>query len=430
MSNLGPPPLSSRAPSELLDNAWAREQFPALEQEVEGRSAIYFDNPAGTQVARRVIERMTSYLLHSNANTHGAFVTSQRTDALIMRARALVAGFLGAESPSEIAFGANMTTLTYALSRAIGRTFAPGDEVIVTDLDHDANISPWLDLEERGIVVRRIPLIRHDATLDLEHYERLLSPRTKLVAVGHASNALGTINDVASIAARAHSVGARVWVDAVHYAPHGPIDVRALGADFLVCSAYKFFGPHLGILWGRSELLAELRVQQVRPAPRSSPEKLETGTKNHEGLAGLIGALEYLAELGGASDVARCDDLAAPLARAMRSIRAYESSLAALLLDGLKSLRGLQLYGLAASADLDRRVPTFSFTLDGVASAEVSRQLAEQGIFSWAGNHYAMTLMERLGLEAQGGVVRVGAVHYNNAAEVQRLLQALDAIRR
>jgi cysteine desulfurase family protein (TIGR01976 family) len=430
MSNPGPAPLPSPTAGEPLNNAWAREQFPALAQQVAGRPAIFFDNPAGTQVARPVIEQMTNYLLQSNANSHGAFATSQRTDALIARARILAAAFLGAQSASEIAFGANMTTLTYALSRAIGRRFAPGDEVIVTDLDHDANISPWLELEERGILVRRIPLLRQDSTLDLDHYERLLSPKTKLVAVGYASNALGTINDLSRIAGRARSLGAWVWVDAVHYAPHGPIDVRALGIDFLVCSAYKFFGPHLGILWGRRELLEELRVQQVRPAPRSSPEKFETGTKNHEGLAGLVGAFEYLAELGGARDAARREDLAVPLAQAMRSIRTYESSLASQLLDGLGSLRGLRIHGPSTLADLDKRVPTFGFTLDGVASAEVSRQLAEQGIFSWAGNHYAMTLMERLGLEAQGGVVRVGAVHYNTPAEVERLLEVLDGIAR
>jgi cysteine desulfurase family protein (TIGR01976 family) len=423
-----------------LDNAWVRQQFPSLGLRVKGDWAAYFDNPAGTQVPRHVQRGVAEYLLYANANTHGSFVTSQRTDHVIARARALAAAFLGAASSSEVAFGPNMTTLTYALSHAFARQLAPGDELIVSDLDHDANISPWLDLEDRGIVVRRIPVRVEDCTLDLERFERLLSPRTRLVAVGYASNAVGTINDVARITELAHAAGAQVWVDAVHYAPHGPIDVQALGIDFLVCSAYKFFGPHVAILWGRADLLAALPVQQVKPAPQSSPEKFETGTKNHEGLAGLVGAFEYLAQLGGEqvgggprkgalADVTGQDDLRAPMARAMRAIRVYEAGLAALLLEGLRAVRGLRLYGLTDAADLSRRVPTFGFTLDGVANAEASRQLAERGIFTWAGHHYALTLMERLGLEGQGGLLRVGAVHYNTPAEVFRLIEALKMIR-
>lgn len=372
---------------------------------------------------------MREYFNYANANTHGEFATSLRTDTLITRARDLSASFLGAASGSEIVFGPNMTTLTFALARAFGRVLSPGDEVIVSDLDHDANIAPWLSLAERGVNVLRIPIRTDDCTLDLDRFLQLLSPRTRLVAVGYASNALGTINDVARITELAHAAGAWVWVDAVHYAPHGPIDVRALGVDFLVCSAYKFFGPHVGILWGRDELLSQLPAEQVRPAPSTSPEKFETGTKNHEGLAGLVGAFGYLAELGGGSGTAALDDPRDMLLRTMTAIRSYEMTLAGLLLEGLQSVPGLKLIGLTSSADLARRVPTFAFTLEGMSSPDVAFHLAARGIFAWAGNHYALTLMESLGLEATGGVVRVGAVHYNTPNEITRLVEALGAIR-
>ncbi|HKO92126.1 MAG TPA: cysteine desulfurase-like protein [Polyangiaceae bacterium] len=413
-----------------LDHAWVRNQFPSLGLTLSEQPVAFFDNPAGTQVPRRVIDAMGGYLLGANANTHGDFLTSQRTDAVIAQARQLSAAFVGARSSNEIVFGANMTTLTYSLSRALGRSWAAGDEVIVTDLDHDANISPWLELSERGIVVRRVPVQLRDGTLDLDSFQRLLSRKTRLVAVGYASNALGTINDVARIAQMAHSVGARIWVDAVHYGPHGPIDVQAIEADYLVCSAYKFFGPHLGILWGKESHLDELRASQVRPAPRTSPEKFETGTKNHEGLAGLVGAFSYLGELGGTPDLPAQGAAAARagLLRAMQAIRGYELELGAQLLQGLTSVRGLRLYGLSNAADLERRVPTFGFTLDGKDNDDVSRSLAARGIFTWAGHHYALTLMDRLGLSESGGVVRVGAVHYNTPSEVERLVDALRVL--
>ena len=413
-----------------LDHAWVRSQFPSLGLTLAEKPVAFFDNPAGTQVPQHVIDAMSSYLLGANANTHGDFLTSQRTDAVIAQARQLSAAFVGARSSNEIVFGANMTTLTYSLSRALGRSWAAGDEVIVTDLDHDANISPWLELAERGIVVRRVPVQLQEGTLDLDALQRLLSRKTRLVAVGYASNALGTINDVGRIAQMAHSVGARVWVDAVHYGPHGPIDVQAIEADYLVCSAYKFFGPHLGILWGKESHLDELRASQVRPAPRTSPEKFETGTKNHEGLAGLVGAFRYLGELGGEADLPAQGAAAARagLLRAMHAVRGYELELGAQLLQGLTSIRGLRLYGLSRAADLPRRVPTFGFTLEGKDSLDVSRSLAELGIFTWAGHHYALTLMDRLGLSEHGGVVRVGAVHYNTASEVERLIGALRAL--
>lgn len=418
-----------------------RQQFPSLGLSVGSASAVYFDNPAGTQVPARVQSAVAEYFSCANANSHGAFATSQRTDHVIARARALMAAFVNAESASEIVFGPNMTTLTYAVSRAFARLLSAGDEVIVSELDHDANIGPWLALEERGVVIRRIPIRQEDGTLDLSRYEQLLSRRTRLVAVGYASNALGTINDVAKITELAHAAGALVWVDAVHYAPHGLIDVGASNVDFLVCSAYKFFGPHVGVLWGKAGLLAQLPVQQVRPAPQVGPEKFETGTKNHEGLAGLVGALGYLAGLGGgcrladaspfepAPSDARAADARSAFVAAMGAIRAYELELAALLLEGLRTIRGLTLYGLSDASELPGRVPTFGFTLKGISNVEACRRLAEQGIFAWTGHHYALTLMERLGLDPEG-VIRVGAVHYNTPSEVSRLVGALEAMAR
>lgn len=421
-----------------LDAAWAREQFPSLRLRVGGHEVAYFDNPAGTQVPRHVVRALSDYFDRANANVHGSFLTSQRTDALVERARRLCAAFLGGSAPEEIVFGANMTSLTHAFSQAIARTLQPGDEIIVSDLDHDANISPWLDLEERGIVIRRIPIQVEQGCLDLDAFERLLSRRTRLVAVGAASNALGTVNDVRRIAERARSVGARLWVDAVHFAPHGPIDVHALGADYLVCSAYKFFGPHVGVLWARRELLDALPARRIRPAPDTTPDKFESGTKNHEGLAGVVGALEYLAALGarpahdldlGALADAGVEQARPRLLRAMTEIAAYEAQLSRQLLSGLRAIRGLRLYGVTDPDALTTRVPTFGFTLRGADNREVGRRLGEQGLFVWAGHHYALTLMDRLGLGSEG-VVRVGAVHYNTPAEVDRLLAALDDLAR
>jgi cysteine desulfurase family protein (TIGR01976 family) len=423
------------APNSTLDVSWAREQFPSLGLRVGGCPVAYFDNPAGTQVPRQVERAVLDYFGQANANTHGTFLTSRRTDALVERARLLTAAFLGASSPSEIAFGQNMTTLTHALSAALARTFRAGDELIVSDLDHDANISPWLDLEERGVVVRRIPIHVQSGTLDLAAFERLLGERTRLVAVGLCSNALGTVNDVRRMAELAHAVGASVWVDAVHLAPHRPIDVQALGIDYLVCSAYKFFGPHVGILWGKHELLEALPARRIRPAPSNVPDKLETGP-NHEGLAGLVGALTYLGELGAPGHVTPFGDELPSLAdardasfRAMTAIAAYESELSRQLLTGLSGIRGLRLYGLTSPEEVGQRVPTFGFTLSGRANLEVAERLGERGIFVWAGHHYARTLMDRLGL-GEAGVIRVGAVHYNTSQEVTRVLDALADIAR
>jgi cysteine desulfurase family protein (TIGR01976 family) len=418
-----------------IDVGWAREQFPSLELRVGAREVAYFDNPAGTQVPRQVERAISDYFARANANVHGPFLTSQRTDALVARARLLCAAFLGGAAPDEIVFGPNMTSLTQDFSQAIGRTLEAGDEVIVSDLDHDANISPWLELEQRGMVIRRIPVQVERGCLDLDAFERLLSKRTRLVAVGCASNALGTVNDVGRIAQRARAAGAQVWVDAVHLAPHRPIDVRALGVDYLVCSAYKFFGPHVGVLWASRERLEALPARRIRPAPSTAPDKFESGTKNHEGLAGLVGALEYLAALGGGpghdlasfAREATIERTRPPLQRAMTAIAAHELELSRQLVSGLRGIRGLRLYGVADLAGLAARVPTFGFTLRGVDNGDVGRRLAERGLFVWAGHHYALTLMDRLGL-GEAGVVRVGAVHYNTAAEVERLLTALDEL--
>jgi cysteine desulfurase family protein (TIGR01976 family) len=412
-----------------LDTAWARSQFPALQLSIDGRPALYLDNPAGTQVPARTIAAISEYLRTANANAHGAFLTSERTDALVEAARAGMAAFLGAESPREIAFGPNMTSLTFALSRAIGRRLGPGDEVIVTELDHDANVTPWLDLAERGVVIKRAPVRLPECALDMDAFAALLSPRTRLVAVTLASNAVGTVTDIAAITRLAHAAGALVWADAVHFGPHGPIDVRALDLDFLVCSAYKFFGPHLGILYGRAALLEGLTPYQLRAAPHTAPEKFETGTKNHECLAGLVGTLDYLAELGrrcGAAPAAA--PLPAALHGALSAIRAYEQTLSAALLAGLATVPGLRLYGISDPARLAERVPTFAFTIDGRATPELGRDLAAAGIFAWTGNYYALNIMERLGLEGHGGAVRIGAVHYNTLDEIDRLTTTLRRI--
>ncbi|HEY0069360.1 MAG TPA: cysteine desulfurase-like protein [Chloroflexia bacterium] len=412
-----------------IDTEWARSQFPSLELELGGNPVVYLDNPAGTQVPARTAHAITAYLTSANANVHGTFLTSRRTDAMLAEARQAMAAFLGAASPREIVFGPNMTTLTFALSRAIGRDLNPGDELIVTELDHDANVTPWRDLAERGVIVKRVPVHLDDCTLDMEAFGNLLSPRTRLVAVTYASNAVGTVPDLPRIVELAHAVGALVWVDAVHYGPHGPIDVQALDIDYLVCSSYKFFGPHLGILYGKEHLLERLRPYQLRPAPHTVPEKFETGTKNHECLAGLIGTLNYLEKLG-----RRTGNLAAErpqqeaLAAAMSEIREYEQTLSAALLSGLQSVPGLRIYGITDPTRFDERVPTFCFTIDGHGTPEIGRELGERGIFAWTGNYYAVDIMERLGLEGKGGGVRVGAVHYNTSGEIERLVGALHEI--
>jgi cysteine desulfurase family protein (TIGR01976 family) len=407
-----------------------RAEFPAL-----ASGAIYFDNPGGTQVPRRVLARMTDYLVRCNANKGGAFRTSVESDAVLAEAHAAMAALLNCR-PEEIVFGQNMTTLTFHISRSLAKWINPGDEIVVTRLDHDANIAPWLLVaEDRGAVVRWVDVHEADVTLRMEDFERLINPRTKIVAVGYASNAVGTINDVAAITKLAHAAGALVYVDAVQYAPHGLMDVRALDCDFLVCSAYKFFGPHVGILYGKYDLLERLPAYKVRPAHDAPPDKFETGTQNHEGIAGVLGAVEYLEWLGGRElrDVREGEGSDGRgrrdwIERGMSALVEYEGELGAYLIEQLRAIPGLKIRGITDPARLAWRVPTVSFTLDGWHPRHVAAQLAERDIYVWDGNYYALAIAERLGVQAQGGMVRVGLAHYNTRDEVNRLIAALHEI--
>ena len=406
-----------------FDIDWVRSQFPALAVKVNGYPAAFFDGPGGTQVPQRVIDAMGAYLAASNANTHGAFATSRRTDEVIAAAHAAMADLLGCD-PEEIVFGPNMTTLTFALSRALGRDLEPGDEIIVTRLDHDANVSPWTALEERGCAIRFVDIHPADCTLDMEELRQKLTLRTRVVAVGYASNAVGTINDIAEVVRLAHGAGAMAYINAVHYAPHGPIDVRSLDCDFLVCSPYKFFGPHSGVLYGKRERLLRLRPYKVRPAPDSLPGRWETGTQNHEGLAGVTAAVEYLAELGRRHKPEARGQRAALLA-AYDALRLYERRLLEQLVPALLEIPGLTFYGITEPARFQQRVPTLAVRIAGRSPRELAAHLGERGIFTWDGNYYALNLSERLGVEPDGGMLRIGLVHYNTAEEVDRLLEAL-----
>jgi cysteine desulfurase family protein (TIGR01976 family) len=408
-----------------------RGEFPALQQQADGRPLIFMDGPGGTQVHGSVIESMERYLTEANSNAGGTFLFSQRTDETAASARSAVADLLNASRAEEIVFGPNMTSLTFTLSRAIGRTLAPGDEIVVTRLDHDANIAPWLALEERGVVVRHADFDPGDCTLDMDSLEKAITPRTKLVALGYASNAVGSINDVARVASLAHAVGAWLYVDAVHYVPHGPIDVQALDCDFLVCSVYKFFGPHLGALYGRLELLESLPAYKARPAGDNPPHKFETGTPSFEAMAGATAAVDYLASVGRHYGVEHRDEFAGfegrrlDLKTGMAAIRTYETALCQRLIAGLQEIPGLRIYGITDPEKLDRRVPTVSFTVEGISPREIALRLAEANVFVWNGNFYALAVTERLGLEEHGGLLRVGPVHYNTAEEVDYLLGVL-----
>jgi cysteine desulfurase family protein (TIGR01976 family) len=415
-----------------LDPKTIRSQFPSLD-----RPAIFFDNPGGTQIARPSLERIQRYLLECNANHAGAFATSVQSDAVLEQAHAAMADFLNASRPEEIVFGNNMTSLTLHLSRSLARTLSPGDEIVVTRLDHDANISPWLLVaEDRGCKVTWIDFDVEDCTLKLDEFEKAFERKPKLVAFGCASNAVGTINPVRKITQMAHAAGARVYVDAVQYAPHGPIDVQDLGVDFLVCSSYKFFGPHAAALYGRYELLDELKAYKVRPATNQPPGKWETGTQNHEGIAGVLGALEYFEWLGKTFGSEQEEGLREKgytgrrleFKKAMTAIRAYEFETSRALLSALERIPGLRLYGIAEARRLDERVPTFAFTLEDKPPRRVAELLAREGIYVWDGNYYALAVTERLGVEEDGGMVRVGAVHYNTGDEIVRLEEALARI--
>jgi cysteine desulfurase family protein (TIGR01976 family) len=412
-----------------------RAHFPSLGRRVGGRSVVYLDGPGGTQVPEACLDGIRGYLTSSNTNTHGAFPISEESDAVLAEAHAAAADFLGG-SADEVAFGANATSLTFALSRAIGRTLDPGDEIVVTRLDHDCNVAPWLALAgERGLIVRWVDVRADDCTLDAESLERALGTRTRLVAVGLASNAVGTINPVAQIADAAHAMGAQLWVDAVHAAPHMPIDVARLGADYLVCSPYKFFGPHMGLFWGRRALLEALPVYKVRPADDTLPSRLETGTQAHEAQAGLLGTFRYLEWLGvsqgGASgEPGTRDGRRERLVAAMTAARAYERALVAPLLEGLGAIRGLRVRGITDPRRIEERCPTVAFTLAGHHPQAVSRALGERGICTWDGDYYAYELIRALGLAESGGMVRVGLAHYNTAGEVDDLVRAVADIAR
>lgn len=410
-----------------LDPAAVRDHFPALGRTIDGVPVAYLDGPGGTQVPRECIAAMTAYLERSNANHGGAFTASVETDALLHEVHAAAADFLGAHDPDEIAFGPNMTTITFAISRALGRDLGPGDEIVVTRLDHDANVAPWLAVaEDRGATVRWLELAEDRATLDLDRLDDVLSPRTRIVAVGLASNALGTVTDVGRVIEAAHAVGATAYVDAVHAAPHLPIDVAALHADLLACSPYKFFAPHLGMLYGRRDLLEKLAAYRVRPAGAALPGKLEVGTQNHEALAGLLGTFGYLESLGAAhGDVADRSDRRGRLHAAMSAIHAYEGELSRAVLERLASVPGLGLFGIADPNRLAERVPTFSFTLAGHHPRAIAEHLARRAISAWDGDFYAWELVRALGLDDSGGLLRIGLVHYNTLEEADRLRDAL-----
>ncbi len=410
-----------------LDVGWCRRQFPALARNLDGNPAVYFDGPAGSQVPQRVIDAMGDYLVRCNANHDGLFATSRESDALLRTAHQALADFVGTDDPDTIVFGPNMTSLTFALSRALARTWRAGDEVVVTRLDHDANVTPWvLAAGDAGATVRHVGIRRDDCTLDLDDLAEQLSPRTRLVAVACASNAAGTINPVAEIGRLAHGVGALVFLDAVHQAPHGLLDVGAWDCDFLACSAYKFFGPHVGLLWGRRELLEELPAYKLRPAPDDLPGRWMTGTQNHEGIAGTLAAVEYLADLG-RTMAPDAPDRRAALSAAYAGITTYERSLMARLLTGLAELPDVTVWGITDPQRLHQRAPTVAITHRRFRPRELATWLGDRGIFVWHGNFYALPLTEALGLEPEG-LVRLGLLHYNTEEEVDRLLDTLREI--
>ena len=452
-----------------LDLTQIRAQFPSLAQTVNGHPAVFFDGPGGTQVPQRVIDAISGYLRRDNANSGGAYATSRRTDAMLAEARAAMADFLNCAA-DEVVFGPNMTTLTYAMSRAIGRDLGPGDEILVTRLDHDANVSPWLALEEKGVTVRWAEIHKDDCTLDVEDLAAKLNSKTRLVAIGYASNAVGTINPIKEIVRLAHAAGALAYVDAVHYAPHGLIDVAALDCDFLVCSTYKFFGPHMGVLFGKREHLQRLRPYKVRPLTDAIPNRWEWGTLNHESIAGITACVDYIASLGRHAQaivgIGENVGTAAPgcpsgeaekrvphptrfslggndesqrraaIVSAFEQIHRHEHSLMNRLFSGLSKIPQLKIYGITDPSCFNWRCPTLAVRVADQSANQtaghtpliLATKLGDRGIFTWDGNYYAVNLTERLDVEKSGGFLRIGLVHYNTAEEVDRLLAALKAI--
>jgi cysteine desulfurase family protein (TIGR01976 family) len=412
-----------------------RQEFPALALGNDGRPAVFFDNPAGTQIPRRVLERMQDTLMNRNANLGGFFPTSRRAGELVAQAHQALADFYNASSWEEIVFGQNMTTLTLHMSRCIGRQLKSGDEIILSRMDHDANVAPWLLLaEDRELKVRWLDFSVESYEFEDDALDGLLSPRTRLLAVGSASNCTGTINDVKSLAAKARAAGALVYVDAVQLAPHQVIDVKDLGADIVVSSAYKWFGPHQGVLWGRRDVLERISPYKVRPAGDGLPERFETGTQSHEGMAGCLGAIEYLAWIGRTFAEARHRP-SAGLSGERNAIQAgfavigeWEQQLCRRLIEGLSERKGVRIRGITNSNALHRRVPTVSFTLEGRDPADLAKAFAARDIFVWSGHNYAVEPVRRLGLLEKGGVLRAGLAHYNTPDEVERFLTTLDEI--
>jgi cysteine desulfurase family protein (TIGR01976 family) len=433
-------PTTEMTASAALDLTHVRSQFPSLAQTINGHPAAFLDGPGGTQVPQRVIDAIGAYLSRDNANTGGAYATSRHTDAVIARARCAMADFLhcGAD---EVVFGPNMTTLTFAISRAIGRELRAGDEIVVTRLDHDANVSPWTTMaEDRGITVRWAEFNVADCTLDMADLASKINQNTKLVAVGYASNGVGTVNPVKEIIRLAHGVGALAYIDAVHYAPHGLIDVASLDCDFLVCSTYKFFGPHMGVLYGKRELLQRFRPYKVRPNTNANPNCWEWGTLNHECIAGIEACVEYIAGLGRRSRASldgqprrlsphsQVVDRRAAIEAAYSAIHQHERALLETMMDGLQAIPRLRIYGITDPSRFNDRCPTFAVRIEEHTPLELATKLGDRGIFTWDGNYYALNLTERLDVERSGGFLRIGLVHYNTADEVDRLLAALHEI--
>ena len=412
-----------------IDTDFVRSQFPALGRTISGHPAAYLDGPGGTQVPQRVLDAMHDYLVNSNSNIHGFFATTEETDAMIAGAREALGDFFGC-GPDEVAFGANMTTLNFLLAQAIGRDLQPGDEILITEIDHEANRGPWLHLAERGVLVREVPVHTSTCTLDWDAFETMVKPgRTKVIALNYASNAVGTISDVARAAARAREIGALSVVDAVHYALHGSIDVKAIGCDFLLCSAYKFFGPHIGVVYARRPVLDALRTLMLSTQEPEPPFKLETGTLNHEGIAGAAAAVDFIADFGRRHEELVADEIPGELRGRRRAIVAgmlagelHEKPIARRLIEGLPAIEGVTVYGPPAGHP---RTSTVSFTLDGMTAPDVCRALGEQGLFLWDGHFYAFKLVERLGLMDRGGLVRAGLAPYNTMEEAERLIAAV-----
>jgi cysteine desulfurase family protein (TIGR01976 family) len=414
-----------------IDAVAVRERFPSLSRRgPDGRPYVFADAPGGTQVPQEVIGAMTGYLRGSNANTGGAFVTSVETDAVLTEARRAAADLIGA-SPLEVVFGQNMTTLAFALSRSLAHTVERGDEVVLTVLDHDANVAPWLILaQERGATVRWVDCRTEDCTLDLATLDDALSTRTRLVAFTLASNAVGSITAAAEVVRRVRKLSpdALMVADGVHVAQHRLIDVRSLDVDVLFCSAYKFFGPHLGVMFGRRDLLERWLSHNVRPVPDAVPDRWETGTLNHEGLAGLAAAVDYVASVGFPSGFERGGDRRGAVCVGMEAIRRHEGLLSERFLHGVSEIPRVRLFGIARPERADQRTPTFALTVDGMTPRAVAERLAERGVFVWDGNYFALAIMERLGLEASGGAVRIGFCHYNTEEEVDRVLEELARV--